>query len=264
MTIQNMILTSKPSLLLGLFSSLICSLSVIQAADSVSPPQTSSVSLENAVWEVFTDRSGIAALLLSEDGQTLWVGTTAGLEQRHPETGEVKRIFTHLDGLPNNAISALANDGQGGIWVGTDNTDLTSLNNIAASSGLAHYHSDGTWAIFNTHNAALPSDNILSLHVDNRHGIWVGTTKGLAYRHPDGTWQRFEEEQSELPKDKIYWATSLVGDNQGGIWMGAWMGKSTLLAHREANGTWEIFNSDKAQLPESYITSLLGDGKGGL
>ncbi len=262
MTIQNMILTSKPSILLGLFSSLICSLSVLQAADLVSTPQASSVSLENAVWEVFTDRSGIAALLLSDEGETLWVGTIAGLEQRHPETGDVKRIFTHLDGLPNNAISALANDGQGGIWVGTDNTDLTSLNNVAASSGLAHYHSDGTWEIFNTHNADLPSDNILSLHVDNQQGVWVGTTKGLAYRHADGTWQRFEHEHSELPD--IYWATSLVGDNQGGIWMGAWMGKSTLLAHRHADGTWEIFNSDNAQLPESYINSLLNDGKGGL
>jgi hypothetical protein len=34
---------------------------------------------ENAQWEVFTNRSEINALLPSEDGKTLWVGTNGGL-----------------------------------------------------------------------------------------------------------------------------------------------------------------------------------------
>ncbi len=64
------------------------------------------VSQENGNWEVFTNRSEIRAILPSDDGKTLWVGTTGGLEQRDASTGELVRVFTNLDGLPSNWITA--------------------------------------------------------------------------------------------------------------------------------------------------------------
>ncbi|OQW93040.1 MAG: hypothetical protein BWK79_13275, partial [Beggiatoa sp. IS2] len=51
----------------------------------ITPP--SDFSMENAQWKIFTNRSSIQALLLSEDGKTLWVGTSGGLEKRDTQTG---------------------------------------------------------------------------------------------------------------------------------------------------------------------------------
>jgi len=86
----------------------------------------SNISQENAVWEVFTNRSDIQALLLSDDGKTLWVGTGGGLEKRDALTGDIQQVFLNTDGLPNNRVTALLSNSQGGLWVGTN-------------GGLAHY-----------------------------------------------------------------------------------------------------------------------------
>ncbi|BAP57552.1 two-component system sensor histidine kinase/response regulator [Thioploca ingrica] len=76
----------------------------------INPPND--FSPENAQWEVFTNRSSIQALLLSEDGKTLWVGTDGGLEKRDAQTGEIQQVLTNLDGLPDNRVSALLSDNQ--------------------------------------------------------------------------------------------------------------------------------------------------------
>lgn len=68
------------------------------------------LSLENAVWKVFTSRSSANAIVLSEDEKTLWVGTKGGLEQRESATGKLIKVFTKLDGLPYDRVTALAID----------------------------------------------------------------------------------------------------------------------------------------------------------
>ena len=76
-------------------------------------------SRENANWEIYTNRSRIQALLLSDDKTTLWVGTEGGLEERNALNGVLKRVYTQQSGLPDNDVRALHSDDQGGIWVGT-------------------------------------------------------------------------------------------------------------------------------------------------
>ncbi len=124
---------------------------------------SNNISLENANWEVFTNRSNIYALLLSEDGKTLWVGTEGGLEKRDAQTGEIQQVFINTDGLPGNFVSALLSDSQGGLWVGT-----------WAKGGLAHY-AQGQWQVFNTDNSGLPSNLVSSLFPDSQGGLWVAT-----------------------------------------------------------------------------------------
>ncbi len=48
-------------------------------------------SRENANWEIYTNRSGILALLVSDDKKTLWVGTEGGLEERNVLNGILKK-----------------------------------------------------------------------------------------------------------------------------------------------------------------------------
>ena len=125
----------------------------------ITPPNN--FSRENAQWDVFTNRSQISALLLSDDGKTLWVGTNGGLEKRDAQTGEILRVFTKRDGLPANFITALLSDGKGGLWI-VANGD---------GGGLTHYTADGQWQMFNTENSGLPSNDVLSLLSDNQGGL---------------------------------------------------------------------------------------------
>jgi len=205
-------------------------------------------SLENANWEVFTNRSYIQAIMVSEAGQTLLVGTTGGLEQRDAQTGELKKVLTNLDGLPNNSVRAFIIDKNEGLW-------------IATAGGLAHINANATLKVFNQDNTVLPSNNVSALLGDGQGGIWVGTENGLAHRHEDGRWEVFNQDNSQLPNNGI---NALITDGQGGIWIGTGDFLGGGLAHLSASHTWTVFDRDNSKLPDNGIISLLQDGAGGI
>ncbi|SLM30806.1 Two-component system sensor histidine kinase/response regulator [Desulfamplus magnetovallimortis] len=200
---------------------------------------------ENANWEIFTDRSSVKAILLSDDKETLWVGTEGGLEERNACTGELKRVYKNQDGLPYNNISALASDGSGGIWVGT------------YGGGLAHLSSQGSWEVFDQDSSCFPSNDITSLVSDGSGDIWVGTKGGLAHINSQGICEFFDTGNSDLPSYKV---KSIALDGSGGIWVGTSGG----LAHLNHQGIGTVFNQDNSDLPSNDIQSLVSDGLGGI
>lgn len=209
---------------------------------------------ENENWEIYTNKSQIETLFLSDDLSTLWVGTDGGgLEARDAITGQLIKIYTSKV-LPSNRILSLLSDNEGGLWVGT------------RGGGLAHLNSDGLWEIFNEDNSDLPSNYVIALASDGDGGTWIGTiTNGLANFKANGTWEIFNEDNSNLPNDYI---TSLLSDAQGGVWIGTkgvdLFGGETSdeLAHLKFDGTWEIFNENNSDFPNNYAYSLISDGKG--
>ncbi len=120
-------------------------------------------SREKSVWEVFTNRSTISGIALSEDGETLWVSSQGGLEKRDATTGLVIKRFTNLDGLPDNFVSDIVTDGQGGLWIGT------------AFGGIAHLNSHGQWQVFDSENSDLPDNSINALVNDGKGGVWIAS-----------------------------------------------------------------------------------------
>jgi len=203
------------------------------------------VSLENATWKTFTNRDDIQALLLSEDGRTLWVGTNGGLEKRDA-TGELKEVFLSSDGFPNNEIQAIVNDNKGGLWVGT-------------AGGLAHVGANGTVKAFTTADYDLPNDLIKSLLADGNGGVWIGAQYGidhLAHLSANREWQIFTQENSGMRN----YAYCLLSDGKNGIWMGNNRG----LIHFDATGSWTVFNTENSQLPDNTVLSLESDGNNGL
>jgi signal transduction histidine kinase len=68
-------------------------------------------------------------------------------------------VFTTRDGLSSNSILALALDGHGGLWVGTQ-------------AGLDHV-ADG-------HVRRVHAGEVSSLQEDSRHRLWIGTNSGAA------------------------------------------------------------------------------------
>ncbi len=224
---------------------------------------TPTISLENSVWEVFTNRNWITALLLSADNNTLYVGTWGGLEERDANTGEIKRIWTNLDGLPENRITSIITDNNGELWVGTQ-AGLAHLNsksnwelikNLPNNKIWSLFYQNGIWVgttggglvhilngnteVFNTTNSKLPNNNIRDITGNTKDGIWIATLGGgIAQRHADGNWEIFNTNNSNLPHNDV---SSILADSEGGIWVGTAKG----LAHRDKEGRWNIFNSDK-------------------
>jgi len=222
---------------------------------TVLPELTKTFSPENAVWEVFTNRTRIEAITLSDNGETLWIGTNGGLEKRDAITGKLIRIYTNLDGLPRNRVISLLADGNGGIWVGTDS--------VHDGGGLAHFYANGTWKIFNKDSSYLPGNYVSSISKDGNGGIWMGVNKGigsssLVHFHSNGTWNIFNEDNSNFPYYNDI--ESIFADGNGGIWIGTSEG----LAHLNSKGNWKIFNTDNSSLLDNYIDTIAIDGSGGL
>jgi ligand-binding sensor domain-containing protein len=202
------------------------------------------VSLENANWEVFTNRNKINAILLSDNGKTLWVGTMGGLEQRDASTGKLVRVFTNLEGLPSNEISVLESDGSGGLWIGTSN-------------GLANRSVNGEWAVYTTDNSRLPSNDITALESDGSGGLWIGTSNGLANRSVKGEWVVYKIDNSGFLDNEI---NALESDGSGELWVGIFNG----IANRTINGEWAVYTTYDLGLSSNRFDALESDGSGGL
>ena len=216
------------------------------------------VSLENANWEIFNNRSDIRALLLSDDGKTLWVGTRGGLEQRDASTGLVVRVFTNLDGLQSNDINVLESDSNGGLWIGTGG--------YVDKGGITYLNASGELTVYTMDNSGLPYNNVRILENDSSGGLWIGSESslltlnaipGLAYRSVSGEWTIYTKDNSGLP---FNWVFALESDERGGLWIGTDEG----LTYRNANGNWTVYNKDNSELPSNKVNALLHDSNGGL
>lgn len=138
-------------------------------------------------------------------------------------------------GLPDNNVQALAPDGQGGIWVGTE-------------VGLAHW--DGSsWSTWLAGSSGLPDNAVRALAVEPESGaLWVGTFLGGLARLESGTWQVWNSGNSPMPDNYV---RSLKVEGPGKVWIGTTAG---LLLYDQGDWTlWDIFNSS---LPGNNIPSV--------
>jgi len=163
--------------------------------------------------------------------------------------------------LPYNAISTLVKDGQNGLWIGA--LGMVSVKE-RTGGGLAHLTHDNQWTIFTIENSLLPSNNIETLLLDGRGGLWIGTSfwdtdhqGGLAFLSADQQWKIFDTTNSKLTMD---WITALLDDGNGGIWIGTPKG----LLHRSPTTQWTVFDTHNSGLPDRFISTLSRDTQGSL
>jgi diguanylate cyclase (GGDEF)-like protein len=161
-------------------------------------------------------------------------------------------IFQHLgdaDGLSTSVISAIAQDGDGFLWVGTQ-------------GGLARW--DGYR--FRRYQAvpgaagALPNNSVQALYGDPRGRLWIGTDSGLA--RYDRERDRFTPYSSHAGDVSRAGVSSIVTDGTDGLWVGTPNG----LAHFDiVHGRYTEFRPGgpgAAALARSSILSLLRDENG--
>ena len=123
--------------------------------------------------------------------------------------------------MPSTTVNAMADDGVGGIWAGTD-------------WGLAHRDITGTWEIFQTANSDIPSNFITCLASDSTV-LWVGTQSNGMARWDGTEWTTFTTDNSLVPEDGI---RDLFVDHRHWVWVTTAGG---LAAY--TGSEWLIYNS---------------------
>lgn len=143
------------------------------------------------------------------------------------------------DGLPSNIISAIAQDENDFIWIGTAN-------------GLARYDGYNFLTFKKGEPRSLPANEISSLLVDG-DDLWVGTWKGLCKINT----VTFRIDPIDVGKNHVIRA--LYKDRSNTIWIGT---ASGLL--RYTDGKQEEFNTQNSNLSHNTIRSIYEDAFGNL
>jgi signal transduction histidine kinase/CheY-like chemotaxis protein/ligand-binding sensor domain-containing protein/HPt (histidine-containing phosphotransfer) domain-containing protein len=159
-------------------------------------------------------------------------------------------LFEHLgleQGLPHPVGMALAQDGDGFIWVGTQ-------------SGLARW--DGYRVRSFHHNAAdptsVPGDFIQALHVDVGGRLWIGTAAAGLSMYDKHT-ERFIHPTDELSRGQV---SAIASDSKGNLWIGTPNG---LKYYDTVNRTVRRYTHDDTPgLRDNQIRALLLDRAGTL
>lgn len=157
-------------------------------------------------------------------------------------------------GLPSSKVSALAQDRDGYMWIGT-------------SDGLARFDGErfAVWQHAPERADSLPSNAIQSLLVDSRNRLWVGTAGGgLAVL--DAQRDAFERPSFDAQPGggvRDVWAIAETPD--GAIWYGGF--DSGLFRLQPDSGEIRRFLADAARtdaLPSDDVLSLAVDASGAL
>ena len=138
----------------------------------------------------------VNALLCAHDG-SVWAGTENGVV--HIRSGETRR-FTARDGLPDNAVSSLAEGPDSSIWVGTSD----GISRFANEEFSAYRIGDG-----------LSHSVVLSLAFDREGSLWAGTKNGLD-QFSDSQVTPFTTNEGLSSNE----TSAVVADHQGRLWIG--------------------------------------------
>ncbi|MBU1880377.1 MAG: hypothetical protein KJ734_15635, partial [Chloroflexi bacterium] len=143
-------------------------------------------------WTYYVNANDYTVVLAL--GDVIWAGTDAGLFQWNNQ-GQWQR-FARPDGLPGDAITALAGTPGGDLWVGTN-------------QGVARRASDGDWLALDT-----PA-SVRALAVDPQGRVWVALADGLGLAQLDPGSQLMLA--AGWPGDDAHVVTT---DAQGQAWCG--------------------------------------------
>ncbi|MBV8664990.1 MAG: diguanylate cyclase [Burkholderiaceae bacterium] len=157
-------------------------------------------------------------------------------------------LFTHItadSGLPDNALTALAQDADGFIWIGTQ-------------SGVTRY--DGySFRLFRydpKDATSLPADYVQALYVDRANNLWIGTATGGVARL-DRTTERFIRYPVGGPHGlSAANVLAITGDGAGGIWVGTEGGLDHLDPASGNVVSYRHVEGQSRSLPDSNVQAL--------
>lgn len=163
----------------------------------------------------------VRSIVEAQDG-TLWVGTEEwGLTYYNSSTGQLEMFSGASASLLQNVnVSALHEDKNGMLWMGTSN-------------GLFFMEQEKQTA---QRVSAFPSrTSVIALAEDEQGNLWIGTrTHGLAQIHAQNrevVWFTKDEQDEHSLSDNL--VNCIFEDQAGVLWIGTWVGLNKLVPMRK-------------------------------
>lgn len=198
-------------------------------------------------------------VLLCDESDRLWIGTSMGLLKVDIHSGE-QTWYRHDPNkdtsLAHDQVMALSLDERGSIWVGTRD-GLSRLDPIM-----------GTFENFYTQGGTdgLPSNVILSLLPAGDRDIWVGTSAGLAkYVDAERRFQFFPLENPNSVEATYLEIQSLCYGQEDVLWVGTNYGIVRMSTKAGASPSFERFShvpGDPRSLAHNQVRSMYEDENG--
>ncbi|MFQ5876018.1 MAG: two-component regulator propeller domain-containing protein, partial [Dehalococcoidia bacterium] len=157
-------------------------------------------------------------------------------------------------GLANNDVKAIAIDGKGGVWFGTE-------------GGVSCLAPDGTWVTYTTWNSPLVENDVRAISKDGKGNLWFGTDGGGVSRlASDGSWETYTAEDG-LGGDYVL---AILRDRDDSLWFATttfseaheYIGKG--VSRRTADGTWRTYTTQDGGLADDWVQALWQDQEGHL
>lgn len=179
--------------------------------------QTAKSDWENVVpfvytdWQSFTTESTAGRLIndhifaLEADGDSLWIGTEAGLILYYNGTWET---WTQKNGLPWNVVMGIVKDHKTGeLWL------------ALFGDGIVRF-SGGYFEHFTQMNSGLLNDVVYGIDIQGDN-VWVATTAGISrYNQVSGEWAVFNEKHA--PMEEVW--TYNVDATENKVFFAVWGG----------------------------------------
>ncbi|MBR7800693.1 ligand-binding sensor domain-containing protein [Undibacterium fentianense] len=162
-------------------------------------------------------------------------------------------VFRHLStqqGLPQFSATALAQDGEGFIWVGTQ-------------GGLARW--DGyrfrNYLPIPNDPRSLPDNYVVSLYSDHKSRLWVGTNGGglARYDYQTDTFVRMPLGNNGLSHVTV---NAIVGDGKNGLWLATRGGLNHFDPDTGQFQHYRFDANDPESLPSDFLRNVVVDSTG--
>jgi ligand-binding sensor domain-containing protein/signal transduction histidine kinase len=186
-----------------------------QEVESI-PPDTAYAFLEDSretiLWIGKNISAGTVYAILEDSKGALWIGTGTGLNQFEPESETFIQYTTNPEtpnSLGNNTITALCEDQNQNLWIGTFDNGLNRYN--LESDSFIRYISEPE------KSGSLSHSSVMSIYQDSKSILWVATAGGGLNRyHPESDSFTSYTEKNGLPSNVIY---GILEDNDGYLWL---------------------------------------------
>ncbi|MBO9616542.1 MAG: response regulator [Dyadobacter sp.] len=201
--------------------------------------------------------NSITTLLKDTEG-VIWVGTyKSGLHYFHKNSKRFPLVNRHTMpyGLPFEDINAFVEDAKGNLWLGSN------------GGGLMYY--DRSTGKFTTYRydpgnpRSLSSDVVVSLCLDHKNRLWIGTFLG-GLNCFDG--QRFTRYQYDPAKPQSLPGRSvweIFEDSQRRLWVGTLDG-GLCLYNRPSDNFTKYRHPDQRALYSTYVPTIFEDSEGNM
>jgi signal transduction histidine kinase/ligand-binding sensor domain-containing protein/DNA-binding response OmpR family regulator len=163
----------------------------------------------NSIWSLYLDKD-----------KRIWLGYynkgVGVFDKRYAKFNAIESLPTNTNSLQTSSVTGIEKDNSGKLWISMEGGGVDVLD--PSTKIFKHINSQDT-----KNYSRLTSNNILTVFIDSKQNIWLGSWNGGIYFLKKGskTFVNFTSKNTTgLTSDQIF---SFSEDSKGIIWIGSYM-----------------------------------------